>query len=65
MANDVMIQCIYQCNLSVTTHSTERETGEGATEHTPGNQIIAGKFVLGGGFCCPSHGAEGERGADG
>lgn len=59
--NDVMILCIYQCNLSLTRLSTEMETGEGDSKHAFGNQIIAGKFVLGTGFCCPceSSGVEG------
>lgn len=61
MTKDVMILCVYRCNLSLTRLSTERETGEGDSGHAFGNQIIAGKFVLGPGFCCPSqsNGVEG------
>lgn len=51
VTNEAMIHHIYLCNLSLTRHTAEKETGEGATEHAPGNQIITGKFVLGGGFC--------------
>lgn len=62
-----MIQHIYRCNLSLSGRGAERETGEAAAEHAPGNQIITGKFVLGGGFCCPSrsHDEEGESGGRG
>lgn len=52
--DEVMILCIYQCNLSLTRLSSEMETGEGHSKHAFGNQIIAGKFVLDTGFCCPS-----------
>lgn len=59
-----MIQHTYRCNLSLSGRGAERETGEAAAEHAPGNQIITGKFVLGGGFCCPSrsHDEEGQSG---
>lgn len=52
--NDVKSLRFYQCNLSLTRLHIEIETGEGGSEHAFGNQIIAGKSVLGTGFCCPS-----------
>lgn len=57
-----MILYIYQWNLSLTRLSTKMETGEGDSKHAFGNQIIAGKFVLGTGICClsESSGVEGR-----
>lgn len=52
--NDCIFQYIYQFVLLWTIHSTERESGDGVTEHAPGSQIVTGKCDLGGAFYCPS-----------